>query len=133
MDANGSAKRSETPIKGREEANVVIGGGGFTGLSAALYVAQEGQTVRLLECGQPGFGCSGRNGGQVNPGGTRLYPSEVLAALGPVWGERFLAVGHESCDVVFDLIERHGIRCEAVRPGYVQGGRGRSGARYRDA
>ncbi|MGI9332359.1 MAG: NAD(P)/FAD-dependent oxidoreductase [Gammaproteobacteria bacterium] len=114
----------------QEEADVVIVGGGYTGLSAALHLAQEGKQVRLLEAGQPGFGCSGRNGGQVNPGGTRVFPDDIVAELGRERGERFIAIGDASCDLVFDLIAAHDIECEAVRPGYVQGGWGRPGLAF---
>ena len=81
--------------------------------------------------GEPGWGCSGRNGGQVNPGGMKMLPDDVVAALGPVWGERFLEFGDRSCDLVFELIERYGIECEALRPGYVQGGYGAKGRRFK--
>ncbi len=55
-------------LEGRESADVAIVGGGFTGLSAALYLAEAGKQVVLLEAAEPGWGASGRNGGQVNPG-----------------------------------------------------------------
>ena len=47
---------------------MAVVGGGFTGLSAALHLAEQGAGVTLLEAGEPGWGASGRNGGQVNPG-----------------------------------------------------------------
>jgi heterodisulfide reductase subunit A-like polyferredoxin len=49
------------------DADAAIIGGGFTGLRAALVLAEAGKTVRLLERNQPGWGASGRNGGAVNP------------------------------------------------------------------
>ena len=72
----------------------------------------------------------GANGGQVNPGGVKMLPEDVLASLGSVWGERFLEFGDRSCDLVFELIERYRIECEALRPGYVQGGYGAKGRRF---
>ena len=60
----------------------------------------------MLEAAEPGWGCSGRNGGQVNPGGNRATPGEIIEALGREWGERFIAMGHETCDLVFELIDR---------------------------
>ena len=115
------------PLAGSEDADVVVVGAGYTGLSAALHLARQGRRVVVLESQEPGFGCSGRNGGQVNPGGTKMLPSEVLRTLGAHWGERFLQFGDRSCDLVFELIDRYQIECEAVRPGYVQGGYGRRG------
>ncbi|MBT6273179.1 MAG: FAD-binding oxidoreductase [Chromatiales bacterium] len=117
------------PLAGNAETDVAVVGAGFTGLSTALHLAEQGRNVTVLEAQEPGFGCSGRNGGQVNPGSTRMPPQEVLDKLGPDWGERFLQFGDRSCDLVFELIDRYGIECEAVRPGYVQGGYGAKGDR----
>src|SRR5262245_54177988 len=67
-----ASARSE-PFRGNRLArdlsfDVVIIGGGFTGLSAALHLAEKGASVAVLEAEEIGFGASGRNGGQVNPG-----------------------------------------------------------------
>ena len=118
------------PLESNAEADVVVVGAGYTGLSAALHLAGAGRRVVVLDAGEPGWGCSGRNGGQVNPGGMKMLPDDVVATLGPVWGDRFLEFGDRSCDLVFELIERHGIECEALRPGYVQGGYGAKGRRF---
>ena len=116
-------------LSGAHDTDVLVVGAGYTGLSAALHLAEAGIDVTVLDAQEPGFGCSGRNGGQVNPGSTKMSPSEVRATLGPHFGEQFLEFGHRSCDLVFELIQRHGIDCEAVRPGYVQGGYGARGQR----
>jgi gamma-glutamylputrescine oxidase len=52
------------PLEGAQEADVCIIGAGFTGLSAALHLAQRGYRVTVLEAHRVGFGASGRNGGQ---------------------------------------------------------------------
>ena len=56
------------PLKGETRADVCVVGGGYTGLSAALHLAQKGRSVVLLEAHRVGFGASGRNGGQVGSG-----------------------------------------------------------------
>lgn len=114
------------PLAGTEEADVAIVGGGFTGLSAALHLAEAGKTVHLIEAAEPGWGASGRNGGQVNPA-WKILPDEIMARFGPERGARVTAMADKTCDLVFDLIGRHNIRCDAVRPGYIQGGHGKRG------
>lgn len=56
------------PLQGERQVSVVVVGGGFTGLSTALHLAERGVDVAVLEAHEPGWGASGRNGGQVNPG-----------------------------------------------------------------
>jgi NADPH-dependent 2,4-dienoyl-CoA reductase/sulfur reductase-like enzyme len=56
------------PLDGDRRVSVAVVGGGFTGLSAALHLAERGVDVAVLEAQEPGWGASGRNGGQVNPG-----------------------------------------------------------------
>ena len=55
-------------LDGDAAADCVIVGGGFTGLSTALHSAAGGLKVVLIEANEPGWGASGRNGGQVIPG-----------------------------------------------------------------
>ena len=75
------------PLEGPLHADVAIVGGGITGLSTALHSAQAGAKVALLEAQDPGFGASGRNGGQVNPG-LKLDPDTVERDFGPDLGRR---------------------------------------------
>lgn len=107
------------PLDGEQTTDVVIVGGGFTGLSTALHLAERGIRATVLEAHEPGWGASGRNGGQVNPG---LYPNpdEILAELGPEQGRRALGFSGGAPDVVFRLIERHQIQCEAAQTGTLR-------------
>jgi glycine/D-amino acid oxidase-like deaminating enzyme len=75
------------PLSGDRTADAVVVGGGFTGLSAALHLAVAGAEVVLLEAAEPGWGASGRNGGQVIPG-LKLDPDELVAKFGAERGER---------------------------------------------
>lgn len=108
------------PLAGEHEADVVVIGGGFTGLSAALHLAEEGARVVLLEAAEPGWGASGRNGGQVICG-LKLDPDELVAKYGAERGERLAAFAGGVADLVFDLVARHGIDCQAERSGWIQG------------
>ena len=63
-------------LTGEVEADVAIIGAGVTGLSAALHLAEAGMRPVVLEARTPGWGASGRNGGQLNPG-LKGDPDEV--------------------------------------------------------
>ncbi|GMQ76516.1 MAG: FAD-binding oxidoreductase [Gammaproteobacteria bacterium] len=117
------------PLAGDQQVDIAVVGAGFTGLSAALHLAEVGHAVRVLEAVQPGWGASGRNGGQVNPG-WKLLPKEIETLHGRQQGRRINAMAHAACDLVFDLIDRHGIDCDAERPGYVQGAQSRRGITF---
>ena len=56
------------PLAGDVSVDVCIVGGGYAGLSTALHLAEQGTNVALLEANEPGWGGSGRNGGQVIAG-----------------------------------------------------------------
>ncbi len=107
------------PLLGAARADIVIVGGGFTGLSAALHLAQRGVDVAVLESHEIGWGASGRNGGQVNPG-LKFAPDEIEAAFGTELGRRMVAFSGAAPQTVFDLIERHQIVCEARRGGTIR-------------
>lgn len=100
------------------QADVLVVGGGYTGLSSALHLAERGADVVLLEAMSIGFGGSGRNAGLVNAN-VWQNPSHVAAQLGPRAGERFNRALRDSPAVVFDLVERLGLECDARRSGTV--------------
>ena len=107
-------------LQGDHVADVAVIGGGYTGLSAALHLAKGGARVILLETGQPGFGASGRNNGQVIPVYSRHGPDDAVAAFGAERGERLNQMVAGSADLVFDLIRRHDIDCDAAQEGWLQ-------------
>jgi len=116
------------PLDGDRRASVAIVGGGLTGLSAALHLAEQGVDVTVLEAHEPGWGASGRNGGQVNPG-LKHDPDHVEARFGAELGRRMIALSWNAPNVVFDLVTRHQIACEArqsgtIRAAYSSGGAG---------
>lgn len=117
--ATAKGRRHYPELRGAVEADVAVIGGGYTGLSAALHLAEAGRRVVLLEAAQPGWGASGRNGGQVNPG-LKSNPADIEARFGPDIGGRMVALAGGCGDLVFDLIARHGIACDATRPGWVR-------------
>jgi glycine/D-amino acid oxidase-like deaminating enzyme len=110
------------------QVDVAIVGGGYTGLSTALHAAEAGLSAHVIEAHEIGHGGSGRNVGLVNAG-VWMPPRAVLAALGPDHGPRFLRRFAEGPAMVFDLIERHQIRCEATRSGTIHAAHAPSGLR----
>src|SRR5205814_10399857 len=66
-------------LVGSEQADVVIIGAGFTGLSTALHLREAGIDVAIVEAAEPGFGGSGRNNGRVIPTLTRPDPEDIVA------------------------------------------------------
>lgn len=110
---------SAPALSGAQTADVVIVGGGYTGLAAALKLAGQGARVVLLEAGEIGHGCSGRNGGQVNPG-LKALPDDVEAHFGAARGKRMNQMGSDAPAEVFELVERYGIDCAPSRTGTIR-------------
>jgi glycine/D-amino acid oxidase-like deaminating enzyme len=98
---------------------VLVIGGGYTGLSTALHLAEKNHSVALLEAREPGFGAAGRNGGQVNAG-LKYDPDSAERRLGPVYGPRLASTALTAPDFLFGLIERLRIDCEASRCGTLR-------------
>jgi glycine/D-amino acid oxidase-like deaminating enzyme len=107
------------PLDSDRRVDVAVVGGGFTGLSAALHLAEQGVDVAVLEAHEPGWGASGRNGGQVNPG-LKHDPDQVEAHFGTDLGGRMVALSGDAPNVVFRLIERHQIECDALQSGTLR-------------
>lgn len=114
-----SARVEPTPLEGEHRTSVVVIGAGYTGLSTALHLAESGVEVTVLEAREIGWGASGRNGGQVNPG-LKLDPDRVEADFGPDLGGRMVDFAWNSGDFLFDFIRRHDIACDARRSGSIR-------------
>jgi glycine/D-amino acid oxidase-like deaminating enzyme len=108
------------PLEGRANAEVLVVGAGYLGLSAALHLAEAGRNVLLLEAETPGYGASGRNGGQIIPG-LKHDPDEIEAALGRERGERLWRFAGGTAEFVFDLTTRLNLKTEARRTAWIQG------------
>src|SRR5262249_9453115 len=107
-------------LEGRVNADVVVIGAGYAGLSTALHLAERGTRVVVLEAHEPGWGGSGRNGGQVVPG-LKYDPDELENMFGPERGRRLVDFVGGSVDTVFGLIEKHGMNVPRERKGWIQG------------
>ena len=98
---------------------VAIIGGGFTGLSTALHLAEQGIDALVLESREPGWGASGNNGGQVNPG-LKHDPDQIETDFGADLGRRMIAFSYGTTNFTFDLIRRYQIPCEARQNGTLR-------------
>lgn len=107
------------PLTGAVEADLLVIGGGFAGLSTALHAAEAGLAVILVEAHRIAWGASGRNAGFVVPNFAKVDPEDLRQSLGPA-AERLIAMAAGSGDLVFDLIRRHAIDCDAVQSGWIQ-------------
>ncbi len=105
-------------LAGEHRADVCVVGAGFTGLAAALRLAEAGRSVIVLDSGGPGFGASGRNGGQVLPG-FKWNPDELVQRYGSERGERIAAFAGSAPDLVYGLIGKHDIACGLRRCGWL--------------
>ena len=92
--------------KGDISCDVCIIGGGFTGLSAALHMAEKGFDVVLVEAHRVGFGASGRNGGQVGTG-QRVEQDELEEMLGKTAARSLWDLSLESVQLVRDMVAEH--------------------------
>jgi glycine/D-amino acid oxidase-like deaminating enzyme len=116
-----------TPVlTGRVKADVAIVGCGYTGLSAALRLAEAGAKVAALEAAEIGFGGAGRNVGLVNAG-MWVMPRQMPKALGPVYGERTLDLLGGAPAEVWRTIDKFAMDCDPVRNGTLHCAVGASG------
>lgn len=107
-------------LEGRTSADVCVIGGGYTGLSSALHLAEKGVDVVLLEAKEIGNGGSGRNAGHCTPTFHFYEIPTIRKMLGEPFASRFIERQTNAANLVFDLIRRYDIDCEGVQTGYVQ-------------
>jgi glycine/D-amino acid oxidase-like deaminating enzyme len=106
-------------LEGAADADVVVIGAGFTGLSSALHLREAGIDVAVVEAAEPGWGASGRNNGQVIPTLSRPDPDDIVGRHGAA-GERFVALLRDSASTLFDVARRYQIGAEQEQTGWVQ-------------
>jgi gamma-glutamylputrescine oxidase len=115
--ASANAQSQRPRLLDAKRCDVCIIGAGYTGLSAALSLAEAGYKVIVLEAARVGYGASGRNGGQIINGYSRdldvierRYGMEMARQLG--------AMAFEGARVIRDRVERYAIRCD-LKPGNI--------------
>ena len=114
--ADTTATAQTSPLTTNEHSDLVIIGAGYSGLCAALYAAQRGMSVRVLEAQGVGHGGSGRNVGLVNAG-LWTPPDEVEKTLGHIAGTKLNHALAAAPELVFSLIKKHQISCDPLQSG----------------
>ena len=104
-------------LEGEVRADVCVVGGGYTGLSAALHLAEAGLDTVLIDAQRVGWGASGRNGGQVGSG-QRQDQDWLEKIVGRDRARAFWDMAEEAKALVKDRIARHGIDCD-LKPGVL--------------
>jgi len=107
-------------LHGDMDADVAIIGGGFTGISAALHLAQSGASVVVLEAEFPGWGASGRNGGFCCLGGSKLSGASMRRRFGDQAAEIYEAGEAVAVSLVRDLLDTFDIQAETHSRGETQ-------------
>jgi gamma-glutamylputrescine oxidase len=115
--ATAAPSPARPPLSGDVSADICVIGGGYTGLSAALELAEAGYKVVVVEAETVGYGASGRNGGQICTGFSSGQ-HKIEAQLGRDDARKCFALAEESKELLKDRIVRHGIDCD-LRWGYL--------------
>ena len=105
------------PLEGEHTADVCVIGAGFTGVSAALTLAERGYSVAVIEANRVGWGASGRNGGQIIngiAGLTKMQKKYGDAVAQTVWDLRWRGV-----ELIRERVTKYGIDCD-LKDGFVE-------------
>src|SRR5580704_3571535 len=100
--------RAFPSLSGEVQADVVIIGAGYTGLSAAHHIAKCGLRPIVLEANRPGWGASGRNGGVITAKFRQSFRG-IDASHGRAMARRMYEIAHESVEMVEELVGEYGI------------------------
>ena len=100
-------------LEGEQRCDVAVVGAGFTGISAALYLAERGYDVAVIEANRVGWGASGRNGGQLIDGIVEVKKiEEIRRKYGESAADTMRQIGIDCRDVVLERIKTYGINCD---------------------
>lgn len=113
--ANPAPKRAA--LQGHREFDICVVGAGYSGLSAALHLAEGGHNVAVIEGAQVGWGASGRNGGQI-VNGLNASLQVIKKRYGQDTAGFVAGLVMEGGDIIRDRVEKYDIQCD-LKPGNV--------------
>lgn len=99
------------------EADVCVVGGGFSGMSAAIELAENGHSVVLLEAVKMGWAASGRNGGQIIGGWNAGYDG-IQDMFGLDAAKLFANLSEEGKEIIYQRADKYKIDAD-IKKGYI--------------
>ncbi|UWQ93781.1 FAD-binding oxidoreductase (plasmid) [Rhodobacteraceae bacterium M382] len=113
-------QRPEYPeLTGEVVAEFAVIGGGYTGLSAALHLAEAGADVVLVDAETPGWGASGRNGGLVSVGGSKVEDDYIIRRFGQTDAQQYFEAERGGVDLVDGYLNRFELDVDRHSDGYT--------------
>ena len=109
--ASANDKTLRAPLKGHITADICVIGAGYTGMSSALHLAEQGFKVVVLEASRIGFGASGRNGGQI----VHSYSRDIdfiEKHYGHNTGTEMGKMAFEGGKIIRRLVDQYQIQCD---------------------
>lgn len=106
--------RQPQVLEGAVEADICVVGAGYSGLSAAISLAEQGFKVVMVEAAEVGWGASGRNGGQV-VNGLNASLDTIQRRYGQQTANFVGGLLQEGAGIIYDRVERYGINCDLKR------------------
>lgn len=109
--ATANPARERPILRGDHRCDICVIGAGFSGMSAALELAERGYDVIVVEARRVGWGASGRNGGQLVNGYSRSL-SEVRKHYGDQAERDFGAMALEGAGIIRERVKKYKIECD---------------------
>tara|TARA_R110000764_G_scaffold138885_9_gene226876 strand:+ start:60329 stop:61612 length:1284 start_codon:yes stop_codon:yes gene_type:complete len=109
--ASANPTPSRPPLQGRHETDVCVIGAGYTGISTALFLLEQGFKVTVLEAVKVGFGASGRNGGQI----VNSYSRDIDVIERSAGAQQARLMGEmafEGARIIRERVTKYNIQCD---------------------
>ncbi|MFI7803024.1 gamma-glutamylputrescine oxidoreductase [Pseudomonas sp. DD1] len=109
--ASANAAPPRPVLQGEVETDVCVIGAGYTGLSSALFLLENGFRVTVLEAAKVGFGASGRNGGQIVNSYSRDI-DVIERSVGPQQAQLLGQMAFEGGRIIRERVAKYQIQCD---------------------